>query len=131
MNGRDEHGRFTQGNHPATGFHTNPERRGRFPGNRHSFSKAAQRLLGMTDKELSEERQRNDLTQAEHMALQLLGQATDMGNPKQLAAFQQLIDRAEGKPGVSVETDSAQETPTIHIEFADTSLGASASAENE
>lgn len=131
MNRRDERGRFTQGNHPATGFHTNPERRGRFPGNRHSFSKAAQRLLGMTDKELSEERRRNDLTQAERMALQLLGQATDMGNPKQLAAFQQFIDRAEGKPGVSVETDSAQESPIIRIEFADTSLEASASAENE
>lgn len=131
MDGRDEHGRFMQGNHPATGFHTNPERRGRFPGNRHSFSKAARRLLDMTDTELDAERRRNDLTQAERMALQLLGQATDMGNPKQLAAFQQLIDRAEGKPGVSVETDSAQETPTIRIEFADTSLRASASAENE
>ena len=55
-NERDEHGRFAAGNHPVTGFHTNPERRGRFPGNRHSFSKAAQRLLDMTDSQLEAER---------------------------------------------------------------------------
>ena len=60
-NERDEHGRFAAGNHPVTGFHTNPERRGRFPGNRHSFSKAAQRLLDMTDSQLEAERKRTDL----------------------------------------------------------------------
>lgn len=47
--GRDELGRFTEGNHPKTGFHTNPERRATFPGNRHSVSKVAQRFLDMTD----------------------------------------------------------------------------------
>ena len=96
--GRDEHGRFVEGNHPTTGFHTNPERRGRFPGNRHSFSKAVQRLLDMTDSELASERERADLTQAERIALNMLDRATDTHDPQQLAAFKQLMDRAEGKP---------------------------------
>ena len=121
VEGRDERGRFVRGNYPVTGFHTNPERRGRFPGNRHSFSKAAQRLLDMTDAELEMEKQRDDLTQAERMALQLLSQATDTGNPRQLTAFQQLIDRAEGKPHTSTETGDEREAPVLRIEFADMS----------
>lgn len=80
-NERDEHGRFAAGNHPVAGFHTNPERRGRFPGNRHSFSKAAQRLLDMTDSQLEAERKRTDLTQAERIALNMLDRATTRRTP--------------------------------------------------
>ena len=118
-NGRDEHGRFTEGNHPVTGFHTNPERRGKFPGNRHSFSKAAQRLLDMTDSELETERKRTDLTQAERIALSMLDHATNTQDPQQLAAFKQLMDRAEGKPRIAAEEPTSYEPPIINISFCD------------
>ena len=118
-NERDEHGRFAAGNHPVTGFHTNPERRGRFPGNRHSFSKAAQRLLDMTDSELASERERADLTQAERIALKMLDRATDTHDPQQLAAFKQLMDRAEGKPRTTAEEPTVYEPPIINIRFCD------------
>lgn len=122
-NERDEHGRFAAGNHPVTGFHTNPERRGRFPGNRHSFSKAAQRLLDMTDSQLEAERKRTDLTQAERIALNMLDRATDTQDPQQLAAFKQLMDRTEGKPRTAAEEPAAYEPPIINIRFCDDNPG--------
>lgn len=109
-NGRDELGRFTEGNHPKTGFHTNPERRATFPGNRHSVSKSAQRFLDMTDAELEETKNNPaPLTQAERITLSLISQARDENNPKQLEALRQLLDRAEGKPRQSVDIDAQVE----------------------
>ena len=106
--GRDELGRFTEGNHPKTGFHTNPERRATFPGNRHSVSKAAQRFLDMTDAELDKELSDSaTLTQAEQITLQLIRQAKDANNPRQLSALRELLDRAEGKPRVSADINEA------------------------
>lgn len=115
-NDRDELGRFVEGNYPKTGFHTNPERRATFPGNRHSISKAAQRLLEMTDTELEAEQNRGDLTQAEQMALLLIEQAKQ-GGVEGLSAFKQLADRVEGRPSISADINETKvEPPTIVIQ---------------
>lgn len=114
--GRDELGRFTEGNHPKTGFHTNPERRATFPGNRHSVSKVAQRFLDMTDAELDKELSDSaTLTQAEQITLQLIRQAKDANNPRQLSALRELLDRAEGKPRVSADINEAGLMPPTII----------------
>lgn len=119
---RDELGRFTEGNHPKTGFHTNPERRHNFPNRGRSFQLAAQKILDMTDREMGDmlgKAERGELTQAEQLALRLVAKAKDVSDPKQLDALSKLIDRVEGKPcqQVSTSVEKMYEPPVINIDF--------------
>lgn len=108
---RDAHGRFTKGYTPSTGFHTNPERRYRFPNRGRSFQLAAQKYMDMTDTQVREQlalANSGELSQAQQLALQLIAQAKDAGNPKQLSALQILLDRVEGKPQQQEEKEEAE-----------------------
>ena len=123
-NGRDALGRFTEGNRPVTGFHTNPERRNTFPTRGRSFELNARMYLDMTDEQLADElekAERGELTQVQQIALKLLASAKDDGNPaQQLKALRELLDRTEGRPRQSVEVgDSTPEPPIINIQFAE------------
>lgn len=120
---RDELGRFVQGNHPVTGFHTNPERRNTFPTRGRSFELTVRRYLEMTDEQLADElgkARRGELTQTQQLALQLLVSAKDDSNPvRQLKALRELLDRSEGKPRQSLDATVGQpEPPQVNITFA-------------
>lgn len=120
---RDELGRFVEGNHPVTGFHTNPERRNTFPTRGRSFELAARRYLDMTDGQLADEMEkveRGELTQVQQLVLQLLASAKDGSNPvQQLKALRELLDRTEGRPRQSLDATVGQpEPPQVNITFA-------------
>lgn len=120
---RDDLGRFVPGNHPKTGFHTNPERRNTFPTRGRSFELTARRYLDMTDEQIRaelEKAERGSLTQTEQLVIQLLARAKDGSDPvRQLKALRELLDRAEGRPRQSVDaTLGRPEPPEINITFA-------------
>lgn len=121
--GRDALGRFAKGNHPVTGFHTNPERRNTFPTRGRSFELTARKYLNMTDEQLAGElakAERGELTQVQQLALRLLANAKDAGNPaQQLKALRELLDRTEGRPRQAVEVGKeTPEPPVINLTFA-------------
>ena len=118
MSDRDAHGRFTEGNHPITGFHTNPERRNRFPTRGRAFQLAAGKYLDMNDEQIRTELAKGDaLSQAQQLALQTIAVAKDVNNPAHLSALMALLDRTEGKPTV-MEVETGQvEPPVINVQF--------------
>lgn len=123
--GRDSKGRFTIGNAPMTGFHTNPERRSNGKWNKEdSISYQYKYLLNMHPDELVGFK---PTTVAQRIALIRIRQAMD-GNRLGLMSTVEITDRTEGKARQDIGT-SIDETaqpiikgfviPTLPEDFID------------
>lgn len=121
---RDSQGRLLPGEtaNPTGrgGFQDHPENRsdGRWSG-RASVNYNLNRFKAMTDAELKDIADHEDeLTQAEQLALRAVAGAklgTDLGFKR----YQDLVDRTEGKPRQTIDTNVTQsEPPTINVTFA-------------
>lgn len=111
VNGRDEHGRFTIGNTPSSGFHTNPERRsdGRW-GKEASISYWYNKLGNMPNEEYEKFIPKNAF---QKIAVLRLERAMRDDNYS-LAETKEITDRTEGKPrqDIGIEADE-KATPII------------------
>lgn len=104
VNSRDENGRFTVGNKPIVGFHTNPERRsdGRWR-KEDSVTYQYRRMLAMTDDELEAFIPE---TQAQKIAKMRIMRAV-RDDDSSLAETKEITNRTEGKArqDIGIETD--------------------------
>ena len=115
VEGHDNRGRFTIGNKPVLGFHTNPERRsdGRWK-KEDSLSYQYRRLLSMPLDEFDKFRPRTKTESIAYHRILDADQDNFATKGLALAATKEITDRIEGKPkqdlGLSVDESS---TPLI------------------
>lgn len=111
VKGRDENGRFTAGNTPSTGFHTNPERRsdGRW-GKETSISYWYNKLGNMSNEEYEKFIPKNAF---QKIALLRIERAMRDDNDS-LAETKEITDRTEGKPKQDIGIEANEKaTPII------------------
>lgn len=109
VNGRDERGRFTPGNTPAAGFHTNPERRknGKWD-KEESISYWYNKLLRMPNDEFDSFVPANSTQRIAHVRIV----AACGTNELALKATKEITDRTEGRPrqdiDMNIENENAE-----------------------
>lgn len=107
---RDEHGRFTAGNKPSSGFHTNPERRsdGRWSKDT-SISYWYRQFLAMNDEEFDGF---EATTKVQQIAKARIERAL-RDDSNSLAETKEITDRTEGKPRQDIDIEVDEKTPPI------------------
>ena len=106
VNGRDENGRFTAGNIPSTGFHTNPERRNNGKWDKdESISYWYNRLLRMPNEELDSFKPANSSQRIAYARIAAACGADELA----LKATKEITDRTEGKPRQDIDMSLEQD----------------------
>lgn len=111
VNGRDENGRFTPGNVPSTGFHTNPERRNNGKWDKEeSISYWYNKLLRMPNEEFDNFKPASSAQRIAHTRIMTACGTDELA----LRATKEITDRTEGRPQQGIDMNVEQDN-TEHI----------------